>query len=122
MVLLTDVLSLLFIRTVFALLAVPNLPGFLWASLLLYLTLAVLQVYRDNNPLRMPVFEDDAEELGLSHEEVSFPSRDGLELSGMYAASENGTDVIMKQRFTVAEPWTGDPCKYVSLEQTLAGC
>jgi F-type H+-transporting ATPase subunit beta len=31
-------------------------------------------------------------------------------------------DRFLTQRFTGAEPWTGDPGDYVSLEQTLAGC
>lgn len=100
MVLLIGILSLMFVRAVFALLAVPNLPGFLWAALLFYLTLAVLQVYRDNNPVRMPVYENNEEELGFSYEEVSFPSLDGLELSGWYAASENGADVILTHGFS----------------------
>jgi fermentation-respiration switch protein FrsA (DUF1100 family) len=100
MVLFLGILSLLLIDTVYALLAKFTLLGMVWSAVLFYLTLAVLEVYRDNNPVRMPVFESDMDNLGLAYEEVSFQSRDGLELSGWYMPSANGADVILSHGFS----------------------
>jgi uncharacterized protein len=100
MILLIGILSILFINTVYALMASFSLLGLGVAAVLFYLTLGVLEVYRNNNPVRMPVFESDMEDLGLRYEDVSFQSRDGLELSGWYLPSVNGADVILTHGFS----------------------
>jgi uncharacterized protein len=100
MILLIGILSIFFINTVYALMASFSLPGLGLAAVLLYLTLAVLDVYRNNNPVRMPVFESDMEELGLHYVDITFQSRDGLELSGWYLPSVNGADVILTHGFS----------------------
>jgi pimeloyl-ACP methyl ester carboxylesterase len=100
LVLLIGILSIPFMNTVYALLAKFTLPGILWAAVLFYLLLAVLEVYRNNNPVRMPVFESDMEEFGLKYEDVTFQSRDGWELSGWYVPSANGADVILSHGFS----------------------
>lgn len=100
MILLIGVLSILFINSIYALMAKFTLWGVVWAAILFYVTLAVLDVYRNNNPVRMPIFESDIEELGVNYEDVTFNSLDGLELSGWYLPSENGADVILTHGFS----------------------
>lgn len=100
LVLFIGILSIPFINTVYALLDRFTLLGIILAAVLFYLLLAVLEVYRNNNPIRMPIFESDMDEFGLKYEQVSFESRDGLELSGWYVPSTNGADVILSHGFS----------------------
>lgn len=100
MILLIGILSLLLINSIYALMAKFSLPGLLLSAVLFYFTLVVLDVYRNNNPVRMPVFESDMDDLGLKYEDVTFQSRDGLDLSGWYIPSVNGADVILSHGFS----------------------
>jgi pimeloyl-ACP methyl ester carboxylesterase len=67
----------------------------LWGILLLYLFLAFSRAVRGTSPRRFPVYENDPERLGFQYEEVDFPSRDGLTLSGWYVPSQNKATIVL---------------------------
>jgi F0F1-type ATP synthase beta subunit len=56
-------------------------------------------------------------ELG-DHSELAGAARESVAEGSMAGAS---ILAFLRQWFTVAEPWTGQPGEYVSLEQTLSG-
>jgi len=56
-------------------------------------------------------------ELG-DHSELARAARESVAEGNMAGASMLA---FLRQWFTVAEPWTGQPGEYVSLEQTLSG-
>ncbi len=56
-------------------------------------------------------------ELG-EHSELAAAARDSVAAGNLAGAS---VLAFLRQWFTVAEPWTGQPGEYVTLEQTLSG-
>jgi pimeloyl-ACP methyl ester carboxylesterase len=72
-----------------------SLLAVLASGLLLYLGFVMRNVYRSLNPVRSIVHFDPLKELGLDFKDVSFPSRDGVMLSGWFMPSRNGGTVVL---------------------------
>ena len=64
-------------------------------GVLLYVLMAILQAKRNTSPQRIPIFYTDVKEVGFEYQEVTFPSRDGVELSGWFVPGQNGAGVIV---------------------------
>ena len=71
----------------------------LWGILLLYLFLAFSRAIRGTSPRRFPVYENDPEHLGFQYEDIDFPSRDGLMLSGWYVPPQNKATIVICHGF-----------------------
>lgn len=72
-------------------------PGYFVAfAILLYTGTALNRARTVISPHRLPITRETPKKLGLpAFEEVSFFSRDGLELSGWYIAPRNGAAVVL---------------------------
>lgn len=90
--------SVLFIKGVQALLHVFNAWVGLFLGILLYGFMAMLLAKRSTTPLRYPVSR--TADLGFEYEDVTFPSRDGLELSGWFVPGKNGATIIITHGFS----------------------
>jgi pimeloyl-ACP methyl ester carboxylesterase len=99
-----SLLSILFIRGLFAIMDSLNAgQGVnLWAAIglgvLLYVLMAVLQAKRSTSPLRFPLFT--TMDVGFKYQELTFSSRDGLELSGWFIPGKNGVTVVVTHGFS----------------------
>lgn len=93
-----SVLLLLFLKGVSLMLRSFNAWAGLGLALLLYLLMAVLLAKRNTTPQHYPLFR--SVDLGFEYEEVSFPSRDGLNLSGWFVPGKNGATVILTHDFS----------------------
>jgi len=99
-----SVLLLLFLKGISALIRSFNAWAGLGLGLLLYVLMAVLQAKRSTTPQRYPLFR--TMDLGFDYEEVTFPSRDGLALSGWFvpgsmpAAGSNSATVVVTHGFS----------------------
>lgn len=90
---------MLLILDYFALMRRVTVWKVIWGILLLYLFLAISRAVRGTSPGRFPVFENDPERLGFQYVDVDFPSRDGLLLSGWFAAPRNGATIVLCHGF-----------------------
>lgn len=68
-------------------------------GLLFYVGTAVLEGVRSTRPPRLPLFMSDPAEVGFAYQEISFPSQDGLTLSGWYVPSQNGAHILLTHDF-----------------------
>jgi pimeloyl-ACP methyl ester carboxylesterase len=91
--------SFLFLNSVSILRSSINLFNFLVVAALFYAGTALLTAYRDTRPARFPIFHEDPDILGIRIKEVSFKSRDGVELSGWYITPRNGAVIILTHGF-----------------------
>ncbi|MCA9980998.1 MAG: hypothetical protein KDD89_09195, partial [Anaerolineales bacterium] len=78
----------------------------LWASgldlgwlfvvgVLFYVGTAVLEGVRSTRAPRFPLFMTNPEDLGFAYQDITFPSTDGLHLSGWYVPSQNGAHIVL---------------------------
>jgi pimeloyl-ACP methyl ester carboxylesterase len=93
-------LSVLFIQGVFVLLDGFNIWVLSGLALLLYIFMALLHARNNTNPKRFPIFYTDPKDLGFKYQDVTFASRDGLELSGWFVPGRNGATVILTHGFS----------------------
>lgn len=87
--------GILFLLAASSALTSLSIPAVLASGLLLYLGFVMRNVYRSLNPVRTIVHFDPLKELGLDFKDVSFPSRDGVMLSGWFMPSRNGGTVVL---------------------------
>ena len=90
---------MLMILTYASLLGGVTLGKVLWGILLLYLFLAFSRAIRGTSPRRFPVYENNPERLGFQYEDIDFPSRDGLLLSGWFVPPQNKATIVICHGF-----------------------
>lgn len=93
------VITTLFLQSISSLGTSNPILNLLMFGISIYLGAAVFETYRATRALRFPVPESSARNSGLELEEITFPSRDGLRLSGWLSPTRNGAWVILTHGF-----------------------